>query len=118
MGLFFLLFWVCIRSVFWQHLGPFRVRYFRFWVCKNNWGHCCSCSWSCSCSFSCSCSCFYLPQVGTYPLPYLAILDGITMGGGVGISVNGKWRVATEKAVFAMPETGIGLVSRKRKEKH
>ena len=32
------------------------------------------------------------------------------MGGGVGVSVNGKWRVATEKTLFAMPETAIGLV--------
>ena len=30
----------CFGSVFWQHLGLFRVCYFRFWVCKNNWGHC------------------------------------------------------------------------------
>ena len=40
MGLFFLLFWICIWSVFWQNLGPFRFKKKRFWVCKNNWGHC------------------------------------------------------------------------------
>jgi len=41
--------------------------------------------------------------------PYIAVLNGITMGGGVGISVHGSHRIATPDLIFAMPETGIGF---------
>jgi 3-hydroxyisobutyryl-CoA hydrolase len=47
--------------------------------------------------------------LATYNKPIVAIQHGIVMGGGVGISVHGKYRVATDDTVFAMPETGIGL---------
>lgn len=45
----------------------------------------------------------------TYPKPTIAIMDGITMGGGVGIALPCQFRVATENTRFAMPETSIGL---------
>ncbi len=41
--------------------------------------------------------------------PYVAFIDGIVMGGGVGVSVHGDFRVAGDRTLFAMPETGIGM---------
>lgn len=48
-------------------------------------------------------------QIKRFPKSYMALLDGVTMGGGVGISIHGSHRIATENTLFAMPETGIGL---------
>jgi enoyl-CoA hydratase/carnithine racemase len=47
--------------------------------------------------------------VGSSKIPQVSLWDGIVMGGGVGLSALGKFRVATEKSLFAMPETAIGL---------
>lgn len=47
--------------------------------------------------------------ISTYSKPYVAFIDGITMGGGVGLSLHAPFRIATENTVFAMPETTIGF---------
>lgn len=48
-------------------------------------------------------------HIHNYRKPYIAFLDGLTMGGGVGISIHGSHRIATERFTFAMPETRIGF---------
>src|SRR5438309_2484244 len=48
-------------------------------------------------------------MIKQYPKPYVALIDGIVMGGGVGISIHGSHRVAGDRFAFAMPEVGIGF---------
>ncbi|MGW5864958.1 enoyl-CoA hydratase/isomerase family protein [Streptomyces sp. NPDC055239] len=49
-------------------------------------------------------------RIARYPKPYVAVMDGIVMGGGVGVSAHGDVRIVTERSRIAMPETGIGFV--------
>ena len=48
-------------------------------------------------------------RIHRFPKDYVALIDGIAMGGGVGVSMTGRFRAVSERALFAMPETGIGL---------
>jgi enoyl-CoA hydratase/carnithine racemase len=48
-------------------------------------------------------------RIRRFPKPYVAFMDGVVMGGGVGVSIHGSHRVAGDRTLFAMPETGIGL---------
>lgn len=48
-------------------------------------------------------------EIKRYPKPYIALVEGICMGGGVGLSLHGKYRVAGDKYLFAMPEVSIGF---------
>lgn len=47
--------------------------------------------------------------IASYPKPYISLIDGVCMGGGIGLTVHGQVRVTTEAALFAMPETIIAL---------
>ncbi|MFE7465616.1 enoyl-CoA hydratase/isomerase family protein [Streptomyces sp. NPDC057499] len=49
-------------------------------------------------------------RIARFPKPYVAVMDGIVMGGGVGVSAHGDIRIVTERSRIAMPETGIGFV--------
>ena len=49
-------------------------------------------------------------RIAEYPKPYIAFMQGFTMGGGVGISCHGSHRIVCETSQIAMPECGIGLV--------
>ena len=49
-------------------------------------------------------------KIGRYPKPYVAIMDGIVMGGGVGVSAHANVRVVTDRSKIGMPEVGIGLI--------
>ncbi len=49
-------------------------------------------------------------RIGRYPKPYVALMDGIVMGGGVGVSAHGSVRVVTDTSKIALPEVGIGFI--------
>jgi enoyl-CoA hydratase len=49
-------------------------------------------------------------KIHRYEKPFVAFMDGIVMGGGVGVSAHGSHRIVTERSMVAMPETGIGLI--------
>lgn len=47
--------------------------------------------------------------IGTYKVPYVALINGVTIGNGACLAVHGRYRVATERTIFAMPETIFGI---------
>ena len=49
-------------------------------------------------------------SIASYPKPYVAVMDGLVLGGGIGLSAHGSHRIVTERSKLGMPETGIGFV--------
>lgn len=49
-------------------------------------------------------------SIATLPIPYIAVMDGGTAGHGIGLSINGKYRIATERTVISFPETSYGSI--------
>ncbi len=49
-------------------------------------------------------------RIASFPKPYVVVMDGVVMGGGVGVSAHGNRRLATERTRLAMPETGVGFI--------
>ena len=76
--------------------------YARYTICRLIWRNCFKAFWREEYQLN--------ARIASFPKPYVAVMDGVVMGGGVGISAHGNRRVATERTRLAMPETGIGFI--------